>query len=143
MSYEFQFTHPRGVRRVEAGSFPRRALFQFTHPRGVRPAFPCRYDPPQPSFNSRTHEGCDFRLFFCCSISNLVSIHAPTRGATCHRPARIATRCVSIHAPTRGATADCKRRLGADLLEPTLAKVPKLSLALGTFTTQILITIYV
>ena len=43
--------------------------------------------------------------------------------------------------PTWGATADCKRRLGTDLLEPTLVKVPELSLALGTITTQILITI--
>ena len=98
--------------------------FQSTHPRGVRlhssTHLVCNW-----SFNPRTHEGCDGqdhkeRYLY------LVSIHAPTRGATClilpilsalrfqsthPRGVRlltsigsVATFYVSIHAPTRGAT---------------------------------------
>ena len=56
-------------------------MFQSTHPHGVR-----RFDVEGKSlkdcFNPRTHTGCDGRkgvAFPCCW---LVSIHAPTRGAT-------------------------------------------------------------
>ena len=34
-----------------------------------------------------------------------LSIHAPTRGATCNNSILAATSFLSIHAPTRGATA--------------------------------------
>ena len=35
-----------------------------------------------------------------------VSIHAPTRGATCQQESFVSKLEVSIHAPTRGATLD-------------------------------------
>ena len=99
----FQFTHPRGVRLTCEFQHDIYILFQFTHPRGVRPYFGSRL-----AFKSE------------------VSIHAPTRGATCGNSIQVswimcfnsrthagcdrrykiraeATR-VSIHAPTRGAT---------------------------------------
>ena len=56
---EFQSTHPHGVRHNTMEQDNRILLFQSTHPHGVRPIF---------SFG--THD---------CYI---VSIHAPTRGAT-------------------------------------------------------------
>ena len=76
----FQFTRPRGARldvpRVDR--FPR--LFQFTRPRGARQGY--RRDTARDScFNSRAREGRD------CgpdeqSLVSYVSIHAPARGAT-------------------------------------------------------------
>ena len=55
------------------------------------------------SFNPRTHTGCDVAplLALCFQI---VSIHAPTRGATYSLVVGGDTYIVSIHAPTRGAT---------------------------------------
>ena len=35
----------------------------------------------------------------------LISIHAPTRGATCNRDISVFIFIISIHAPTRGATS--------------------------------------
>ena len=78
---EFQFTHPRGVRRGEAGApgggervsihAPARGAtrvnsfmlskeqFQFTHPRGVRRRSRSMRSRRTLRFNSRTREGCD------------------------------------------------------------------------------------
>ena len=79
------------------------------------------------SFNPRTHTGCDNVIMHIRSASIIVSIHAPTRGATIFAGQvrnlklrfnpRTHTGCdhhsithkdtikiVSIHAPTRGAT---------------------------------------
>ena len=54
-------------------------------------------------FNPRTHTGCDAHLMNNVKVM-VVSIHAPTRGATpCSGYFRV-ERGVSIHAPTRGAT---------------------------------------
>ena len=79
------------------------------------------------NFNPRSHEGSD-RVFFCQLPNLVISIHAPTRGATVFKPspgestqndfnprshegsdvARKSTapyaNYISIHAPTRGAT---------------------------------------
>ena len=77
-------------------------------------------------FNPRTHAGCDAEGDLAAGV-RLVSIHAPTQGATrnnsangttppcfnprthagcdvCHLYASIVVCCVSIHAPTQGAT---------------------------------------
>ena len=103
---EFQSTHPHGVRpsrcampsilhsfnpRTHMGC-DRRILpihvyvlkFQSTHPHGVRPCLIQIVCNPW-SFNPRTHMGCDLPQ----SISRdnkMVSIHAPTWGATSHCP---------------------------------------------------------
>ena len=55
------------------------------------------------SFNPRTHTGCDAQGVRE-SNGQGVSIHAPTRGATCAGIVLLRFRQVSIHAPTRGAT---------------------------------------
>ena len=101
-STRFQSTHPHGVRPavryISSYSIP----FQSTHPHGVRPRDPTALAAP-PSFNPRTHMGCDpatdgeaathclfqsthphgVRLKACSGFYYLVvSIHAPTWGAT-------------------------------------------------------------
>ena len=55
------------------------------------------------SFNPRTHSGCDKEDSYCLAVF-IVSIHAPTRGATDAGEHGRAVLSVSIHAPTRGAT---------------------------------------
>ena len=99
----FQSTHPHGVRRHKGGG-----------------AVALRY-----GFNPRTHMGCDGFSNANSGIS-LVSIHAPTWGATSNAPATLTVTgfnprthmgcdnmsggllvagAVSIHAPTWGATS--------------------------------------
>ena len=77
----FQFTHPRGVRHLFFGCLDTLNKFQFTHPRGVRPSV---FLSPEivACFNSRTHAGCDAVRPGHIHAKCLVSIHAPTRGAT-------------------------------------------------------------
>ena len=77
-------------------------IFQSTLPREERR---CNYFSADGSkyFNPRSHERSDE---YVCSFTKklLISIHAPTRGAT-HPPAHAPCRHqISIHAPTRGAT---------------------------------------
>ena len=98
----FQFTHPRGVRRILGAHFLIPPEFQFTHPRGVR-RDAGQNRGGQQGFNSRTHAGCD-AMQDKIEEANKVSIHAPTRGATTHEWNSFAGWSVSIHAPTRGAT---------------------------------------
>ncbi len=54
-------------------------------------------------FNPRTHEGCDIWQEQK-EFNRVVSIHAPTRGATPKTKDYMYVPDVSIHAPTRGAT---------------------------------------
>ena len=107
---QFQSTHPHGVRRRSLKS-----IINVLH-----------------DFNPRTHTGCDNLAPAVFSHSLIISIHAPTRGATCvpckpssassifqsthpHgvRPKRIRKYYppsrISIHAPTRGATISSTR----------------------------------
>ena len=122
----FQFTHPRGVRRLDTIADWVGAVFQFTHPRGVRRTIRDFTKTLPRSFNSRTHAGCDKCNDHEAYLEEKVSIHAPTRGATfgageilrsifrfnsrthagCdHNASSINIHAtVSIHAPTRGAT---------------------------------------
>ena len=104
IAYLFQSTRPRGARRGREYVAARTWLFQSTRPRGARRVGSARTAPMR-----------------------VVSIHAPTRGATCNpifamtvlisfnprahagrdvrHPVRgPAPAQVSIHAPTRGAT---------------------------------------
>ena len=79
----------------------------------------------RPDFNPRTHVGCDVNVVFGhlayknfnprthvgCDINNngvqkawIISIHAPTWGATRYKVSRYQRSAISIHAPTWGAT---------------------------------------
>ena len=78
-------------------------LFQFTRPRGARPPVALCLR-TRHRFNSRAHEGRDAIRLNAAGL-RVVSIHAPTRGATKMKISYIKLAIVSIHAPTRGATA--------------------------------------
>ncbi len=124
----FQSTHPHGVRLNSLSVLDPSFLFQSTHPHGVRRLRRYCPSPVSPSFNPRTHTGCDLILSPPYPYTD-VSIHAPTRGATASGIAANATArfqsthphgvrhhvslmkqktSVSIHAPTRGATRTCR-----------------------------------
>ena len=100
--WKFQSTHPHGVRRAMRMQFANQMQFQSTHPHGVRlttksPA------PKSQCFNPRTHMGCDTMARTERRV-RMVSIHAPTWGATKFLCLFSLIVCVSIHAPTWGAT---------------------------------------
>ena len=57
---EFQSTHPHGVRLGSIKRSDVEQVFQSTHPHGVR-LYPTRLAIGFPSFNPRTHMGCDCR----------------------------------------------------------------------------------
>ena len=92
MYRSFQSTHPRGVRRTAFPCAPHNPRFQSTHPRGVR-----------------LNSDANFNLI------DIVSIHAPARGATFIFHPFINNYSVSIHAPARGATP------GIDMVIPGMA----------------------
>ena len=56
----FQFTRPRGARRLVNWSFALLFKFQFTRPRGARPVA-SKFFSGVASFNSRAREGRDVR----------------------------------------------------------------------------------
>ena len=122
----FQSTHPHGVRLTYQTHNCKKLKFQSTHPHGVRLKNKITMKQSL-SFNPRTHTGCDWRVrpvyigtpmfqsthphgvrlaAVELSVSIfIVSIHAPTRGATGATDYERHEICVSIHAPTRGATS--------------------------------------
>ena len=121
----FQSTHPHGVRLGDGLGRNRSQLFQSTHPHGVRLKASRGRIRVSTGFNPRTHTGCDIeegdifiqglfqsthphgvrrRTASISSRSPIVSIHAPTRGATSMEVGTGKRLMVSIHAPTRGAT---------------------------------------
>ena len=103
LNRRFQSTHPHGVRLAESCVCHHQQGFQSTHPHGVRPAR--RIDARgKGRFNPRTHTGCDQRAHRKTIAPIIVSIHAPTRGATHQFSSTQKVTIVSIHAPTRGAT---------------------------------------
>ena len=76
----FQSTLPRGERRKDPGmQFPHRR-FQSTLPRGERRSYVIKGDHAD-NFNPRSHEGSDY-TYIICKQYGVISIHAPTRGAT-------------------------------------------------------------
>ncbi|KEJ86615.1 hypothetical protein HMPREF1002_00806 [Porphyromonas sp. 31_2] len=100
----FQSTHPHGVRLRRNHPRTISTKFQSTHPHGVRrrAATPTFYDIR--GFQSTHPHGVRRVLFLNKWLCLLVSIHAPTRGATYRHLRRQRGDPVSIHAPTRGAT---------------------------------------
>ena len=103
LTFMFQSTHPHGVRLWSVVKPKEEEKVSIHAPtRGATPS-PGPWTASGPSFNPRTHTGCDF-IRFRISISSSVSIHAPTRGATTSDGTQRGFQAVSIHAPTRGAT---------------------------------------
>ena len=77
--------------------------FQSTHPRGVRLIWYTKCFIAPSYFNPRTHVGCDAQRE-ADARKSLISIHAPTWGATLVKRKKSVKPCISIHAPTWGAT---------------------------------------
>ena len=98
----FQSTLPRGERRRNS---TRKKWTGYFNPRSHEGSDQNRQMQYRllKNFNPRSHEGSDIRKPYLI-IKRVISIHAPTRGAT--RSGRQLRRpyIISIHAPTRGAT---------------------------------------
>ena len=77
----FQSTHPHGVRQSTLILSTVGTKFQSTHPHGVRQQETTLSPGTYICFNPRTHTGCDF-VVILFNRRIVVSIHAPTRGAT-------------------------------------------------------------
>ena len=78
----FQSTHPRGVRRRSTADSGAASYFNPRTREGCDSDFP-EVRQKQVSFNPRTREGCD-TYFDVHKWNNIVSIHAPARGATAY-----------------------------------------------------------
>ena len=77
----FQSTPPRGGRRgLSTGMTPRPPIFQSTPPRGGRRPDGTAIRSRSTHFNPRPREGGDLRTGVALG-QNLISIHAPARGA--------------------------------------------------------------
>ena len=102
---EFQSTHPHGVRLQTNGNVFVTKVFQSTHPHGVRRCMAISHLLLSTWFQS-THPHGVRRSQLCLirALALIVSIHAPTRGATKYGKGIHQQQNVSIHAPTRGAT---------------------------------------
>ena len=99
----FQSTHPRGVRPKSLEQKSVHDMFQSTHPRGVRPSGPPRR-PRKDCFNPRTREGCDSHDFMnslCCRVFQSTHPRGVRHKTGTYNPTQ---QIVSIHAPARGAT---------------------------------------
>gem|GEM_PF-240029 len=73
-----------------------------SHERSDRPSVPLPLGSDH-DFNPRSHERSDLSSSLA-SLGNVISIHAPTRGATSYHKLCCSDQGISIHAPTRGAT---------------------------------------
>ena len=88
-------------------------MFQSTHPHGVR-RIQGKTRRLEHCFNPRTHTGCDLHDFVLNLGPNIVSIHAPTRGAT---------RCSGVRGALRNSFnprthTGCDRALAFFLFSP-------------------------
>ena len=85
--------------------------FQSTPPRGGRRPVFCRQGwQAFWRFNPRPHVGGDLCACYQCVLVVIVSIHAPTWGATDYNDRTVMLDPVSIHAPTWGATSGLANR---------------------------------
>ena len=82
--FRFQSTHLQEVRPIAARNPYAIEVFQSTHLQEVRRIITLSFIGFQVSFNPRTYKRCDASRLTHTSHSIMVSIHAPTRGATLH-----------------------------------------------------------
>ena len=73
------------------------------------------------NFNPRSHERSD-TMSQDWRGEDMISIHAPTRGATQYHASHLQSTGISIHAPTRGATISVITTAGFDLFQSTLPR---------------------
>ena len=77
----FQSTLPRGERLYGSLQYCLTVIFQSTLPRGERP-FVLHREYVSHDFNPRSHGGSDYNAQIYNGASRIISIHAPTGGAT-------------------------------------------------------------
>ena len=100
----FQSTHPRGVRQ-SVRYFFRFTFLNFNPRTHVGCDRLCNFSINRfINFNPRTHVGCDLGFDVGFPGFSLISIHAPTWGATASILSCTERASISIHAPTWGAT---------------------------------------
>ena len=99
----FQSTLLQEERRPYVMIYDKYKLFQSTLLQEERRDAGYRFRKPYGNFNPRSYKrsDTDLRLWL---FYYLISIHAPTRGATSTRMIVTPAAVISIHAPTRGAT---------------------------------------
>ena len=98
----FQSTLPREERQKQIYTTKYKSVFQSTLPREERP-LSVLLPELKANFNPRSHERSDSSIFSPILLL-IISIHAPTRGATSSAFFIALEIIISIHAPTRGAT---------------------------------------
>ena len=103
INQQFQSTLPQGERRSRSDPDRSNGAFQSTLPQGERHFAFCSPSQSRTNFNPRSHKGSDVYDSFY-KITQSISIHAPTRGATMPQERYNVAIDISIHAPTRGAT---------------------------------------
>ena len=101
----FQFTRPRGARRQSTTQLKVSTSFN-SRAHGGRDGFDLGGLLFQQCFNSRAHGGRD-PMMSSSKPDVLVSIHAPTGGATCRRFAVILPLAFQFTRPRGGATIAC------------------------------------
>ena len=117
----FQSTLPRGERPRSKYSRRRTRRFQSTLPRGERRGGGSRKWAASLYFNPRSHEGSDVERQ-TEQIAVVISIHAPTRGATVAELPAAGQLDISIHAPTRGATRIPVKLSPQEIFQSTLPR---------------------
>ena len=80
---------------------------------------------PKDNFNPRSHEGSDDAIFTTMD-SYMISIHAPTKGATYSTLPYWQGTGISIHAPTKGATSCICSNPHTKLFQSTLPRRERL-----------------
>ena len=100
----FQSARPRGARPVAHLECRPSTQFQSARPRGARRTAWTRRCATTSRFNPRAHAGRDPCAWRSGLGDVVVSIRAPTRGATPTPHSKTIQKRVSIRAPTRGAT---------------------------------------
>jgi len=100
---QFQSTRPHGARRSSPCSRPVSTRFQSTRPHGARLVLIVVVVVNEIVSIHAPTRGATLKTLKSNNLIR-VSIHASTRGATVLTPPRTSAASVSIHAPTRGAT---------------------------------------
>ena len=72
------------------------------------------------SIHAPTRGATNASISQCCNV--VISIHAPTRGATISASFIFNKSSISIHAPTRGATVSKDNKYGAWVFQSTLPR---------------------
>ena len=122
--FGFQSTLPREERLSFPCNISFHLIFQSTLPREERQTMR-KLTIAELNFNPRSHERSDpmVKKFL---LMKMISIHAPTRGAT-SQVSLLCFKCIiSIHAPTRGATGEAINFVTDSTFQSTLPREERL-----------------